>query len=49
MEQAKEQPDAEQSASIGGSTQIGVAVEVVETLEEVYLRMSPLNLTTGMA
>jgi hypothetical protein len=44
MEQAKEQPEAEQSASIGGSTQIGVAMEVVETLEEVYLRVSPLNL-----
>jgi hypothetical protein len=44
MAQAKEQPEAEQSASIGGSTQIGVAMEVVETLEEVYLRVSPLNL-----
>jgi hypothetical protein len=44
MEQAKEQPEAEQSASIGGSTQIGVAMEVVETLKAVYLRVSPLNL-----
>lgn len=44
MEQAKEQPEAEQSTSIGGSAQIGVAMDVVETLEEVYLRVSPLNL-----
>lgn len=43
MEQARQHPDAEQSASIGGSAEIGVAMEVVETLEEVYLRVSPLT------
>lgn len=44
MERAKDQPEVEQSSSIGGSAEIGVAMEVVETLEEVYLRVSPLNL-----
>lgn len=42
--QARDDPEVEQSASIGGSAQIGVAMEVVATLEEVYVRVSPLNL-----
>lgn len=44
LEQARDQPDVEQSTSIGGSAELGVAMEIVETLEEVYLRVSPLNL-----
>jgi hypothetical protein len=35
MEQARDQPEVEQSTSIGGSAEIGVAMEVVETLEDV--------------
>lgn len=41
---ARSAPEEEQAASLGGSADVGVAIEVVETLEELHLRISPLNL-----
>lgn len=44
VERARENPEVEQHASIGGTAHVGVAMEIVDTLSETYLRISPLNL-----
>lgn len=42
---AREQPGREQRAIVGGQLGVGVALEIVETLEEVYLAVKTARLT----
>jgi hypothetical protein len=45
LDAAREQPGEEQRAVVGGQLGVGVALEVVETLEEVYLAVKTARLT----
>jgi hypothetical protein len=43
LEQARNEPNLEHRAVIGGSAQVGVVVQVVETLQETYIAVLTLG------